>query len=51
MSVARAPRRRLVPTMDVRSVHATIVSPLGRIAATSTAALDRHFEDLGICST
>jgi uncharacterized protein (DUF1501 family) len=47
-----APKARLddalVPTVDFRSVYATILNRLGRSSATSTAVLARHFEDLGV---
>ena len=47
-----APKARLddalVPTVDFRSVYATILNHLGRSSTTSTAVLARHFEDLGI---
>jgi uncharacterized protein (DUF1501 family) len=47
-----APKARLddalVPTVDFRSVYATILNRLGRSPATSTHVLARHFEDLGI---
>ena len=49
---ATAPGARLddalVPTVDFRSVYATILNHLGRSSATSTRVLARHFEDLGI---
>ena len=38
----------LVPTVDFRSVYATILNHLGRSSATSTTVLFKHFEDLGI---
>jgi uncharacterized protein (DUF1501 family) len=38
----------LVPTVDFRSVYATILNHLGRSSATSTTVLKRHFEDLGL---
>ena len=38
----------LVPTVDFRSVYATILNHLGRSAAVSDTVLSRHFEDLGI---
>jgi uncharacterized protein (DUF1501 family) len=37
----------LVPTVDFRSVYATILNHLGRHRVTSTAVLSKHFEDLG----
>jgi len=47
-----APKARLddalVPTVDFRSVYATILNHLGRSSATGTAVLARHFEDLGV---
>jgi uncharacterized protein (DUF1501 family) len=47
-----APKARLddalVPTVDFRSVYATILNHLGRSSATSTAVLAKHFEDLGV---
>ena len=50
-----APKARLddalVPTLDFRSVYATILNHLGRSKATSTAVLAKHFEDLGIFAT
>jgi len=52
---ATAPKARLddalVPTVDFRSVYATILNHLGRSAATSNHVLGRHFEDLGIFAT
>lgn len=49
---ATAPAARLddalVPTVDFRSVYATILNHLGRSSATSTEVLSGHFEDLGI---
>ena len=38
----------LVPTVDFRSVYATILNHLGRSSATSRAVLFKHFEDLGV---
>lgn len=38
----------LVPTVDFRSVYATILNRLGRSSAASHAVLARHFEDLGV---
>jgi uncharacterized protein (DUF1501 family) len=38
----------LVPTVDFRSVYATILNHLGRNSTSSTAVLARHFEDLGV---
>ena len=38
----------LVPTVDFRSVYATILNHLGRSSTTSTRVLARHFEDLGV---
>jgi uncharacterized protein (DUF1501 family) len=50
-----APKARLedalVPTVDFRSVYATILNHLGRSSATSTKVLARHFEDLGVFAT
>jgi uncharacterized protein (DUF1501 family) len=47
-----APKARLddalVPTVDFRSVYATILNHLGRSSAASTHVLARHFEDLGV---
>jgi len=47
-----APKARLddalVPTVDFRSVYATILNHLGRSSTTSRAVLAKHFEDLGI---
>jgi uncharacterized protein (DUF1501 family) len=40
----------LVPTVDFRSVYATILNRLGRSHKTGTAVLDKHFEDLGVFS-
>jgi uncharacterized protein (DUF1501 family) len=41
----------LVPTVDFRSVYATIVNHLGRRRVTSNAVLFKHFEDLGFFTT
>ncbi len=38
----------LVPTVDFRSVYATILNRLGRDTSMGTRVLFRHFEDLGI---
>jgi uncharacterized protein (DUF1501 family) len=38
----------LVPTVDFRSVYATILNHLGRSSSMGTAVLARHFEDLGV---
>lgn len=47
-----APKARLddalVPTVDFRSVYATILNHLGHGAGTSRTVLARHFEDLGV---
>jgi len=49
---ATAPAARLddalVPTVDFRSVYATILNHMGRSTSTSTAVLSKRFEDLGI---
>jgi uncharacterized protein (DUF1501 family) len=49
---ASAPGARLddalVPTVDFRSVYATILNHLGRSPSTSTPVLFKHFEDLGV---
>lgn len=38
----------LVPTVDFRSVYATILNHLGRSSAASAHVLAKHFEDLGV---
>jgi uncharacterized protein (DUF1501 family) len=49
---ASAPGARLddalVPTVDFRSVYATILNHLGRSPSTSTPVLFKHFEDLEV---